>query len=69
MGFEHKQHTYGHDNDDGTISIKTYHYITHPYVPGLFLAHNDLDKLAGQIVWAIKMLTIYNELKVREVQS
>ena len=68
MGFEYQNHTAAYDIE-GQLTIIPYHSITHPDVPGLFIAHKDMGKLLRTVVWAVKTLSILNELGVREVKS
>ena len=69
MGFVYEQKTYAAEDEDGQTHISTMHTLTHPDVPGLFLAHKDFKKMITPAITVIKTLVVLNELKVREIKT
>lgn len=69
MGFEHEDKTFASEDENGQAIISRYHLLSHPHIPGFLLGHRTLEGCAKSAVWAIKTLSIMNELKVRSVKS
>ena len=60
MGFEHEQHTDRYEHEP--LKLVTTHIITHPLIPGFFIAGSSWEKIAKQIIPCINLLHKY-ELK------